>query len=148
MLRFYKLIFPTTLLLVSACATNGQTTLVGMGVGTLVGGIVGALADASPKGRLRGQSMFCGSTIGGLVGAGAGYLFHPNDPKKAEMAEAASQANALINPKAKPPQTIDHPLVVPPQVETRYVDDQVKGNTFVPGHLEFQMIQPGQWNKE
>lgn len=148
MFRFIELLTICALLLVQGCATSGQTTLLGLGIGSLAGGTIGALVDAGPKDRLRGQNLFCGSSIGGLLGASGAYLLHPNDSKRAEIADMASQTNALMKPKQQAIDSADHPLVVPPQVETRYVDDQVKGNTFVPGHLEFQIVQPGQWNKE
>lgn len=136
------------LLVLSGCATSGQTTLLGLGLGSLVGGAIGSLADAGKNGRLRAQNIFMGSSIGGAAAATSAFLLHPKDDKKEEMASFADKTNALMKPPAPLGATVDHPLLVPPRVETRYLDDQVKGNTFIPGHLEFQLVQPGQWSRE
>ncbi len=38
------------------------------------------------------------------------------------------------------------PVLVPPKVDARFVDDQVRGNVFVPGHFEYQ-VRPARWKR-
>ena len=43
--------------------------------------------------------------------------------------------------------TSREPILIPPRVEARYVEDQVRGGTFIPGHVEYQIIEPAKWSK-
>jgi hypothetical protein len=148
MFKMLKLMPALALIFISGCAASGQTTLLGLGVGSLVGGAVGAAMDGGPRDRLRPQNIYLGSAIGGILAATTAFLFHPDPEKKTEMADIAAKTNELMRPKKAVPEATEQPLLVPPKVETRYIDDQVKGSTFVPGHLEFQITQPSQWSRE
>jgi hypothetical protein len=148
MFKILKPLSVFTLIFISGCATSGQTTLLGLGVGSLVGGAFGAAMDGGPRARLRPQNIFMGSALGGVLAATTAFFLHPDPEKKTEMADIAAKTNELMRPKKAVPEATEQPLLVPPKVETRYIDDQVKGSTFVPGHLEFQITQPSQWSRE
>jgi hypothetical protein len=38
------------------------------------------------------------------------------------------------------------PNLVPAKVEVRFVEDQVKGNVFVPAHFEYVILEPARWS--
>jgi len=143
-----KVFLLITILSISGCATSGQTTLLGLGIGTVVGGSMGALAPSGPKGRLRSRNTFIGTTIGAIVGAAIAYIVRPKEEKSTEKAELISDKKTMDLFRPKYTGDKNEPTLLEPRVETRYIDDQVRGNVFVPGHLEYQIVEPAQWRKE
>lgn len=143
-----KIIISTFFLatLITGCATSGESTLTGMGVGAGLGAGVGAIADGGDGGQHRIRNVFIGATAGALVGAGAGYLAH-DAAKKAER-------EAFLNGKKEGQKEVHaasdgsrEPVLIPPKVEARYIEDQVRGSTFVPGHVEYQIVEQARWSK-
>lgn len=136
-------------LLVSAslagCATSTKSVLFGAGTGAAAGAGIGALVDPGPKGRGRIKNAYIGAAAGAVLGGGAGYLLHETieaketaalEKGKAEGAMRAAQAASNGNP----------PNLIPAKVEVRFVDDQTKGNTFVPAHFEYVILEPARWS--
>ena len=39
------------------------------------------------------------------------------------------------------------PTLIPAKVESRFVDDQVRGNVFVPAHVEYIIVEPARWTR-
>ena len=133
-------------ILVTGCATSGQSTLAGMGVGGAFGAGVGAIADGGDNGQNRIRNVFIGATAGSLLGAGAGYLAHDATKK----AEKEAYLNGKKDGQKESQRSVDSshdPVLLPPRVEARYVEDQVRGSTFVPGHVEYQIVEPARWSK-
>jgi hypothetical protein len=139
----------TSLVLISVasgCATSGKSTLLGSGVGAGVGAGIGAMVDPGPKGEGRIRNVFIGAAAGSLIGAGTGYFAHDmiegrekdayeKGKKEGEKTQASSgnQAGA--------------PVLLPPRVEARFVDEQVRGNTFVPAHFEYIIVEQARWSR-
>lgn len=132
--------------LVTACATSGQSTLAGMGIGAGLGGAVGAIADGGAYGQNRIRNVFIGSTAGSLLGAGTGYLTHDTIRKAKSEAYQNGKKDGQKEVKLSTSSSRE-PVLIPPRVEARYVEDQVRGGTFIPGHVEYQIVEPAKWSK-
>lgn len=130
----------------SGCATPGGTTFLGTMVGSVVGASVGALADGGPKGRGRTRNIFIGATIGAAIGATTGFFTEPKTDRKnpapfETLKEPRTDLTAILPNDSAPP------ILVPPRVDSYFVDDQIRGNVFVPGHMEYQIKEPARWTK-
>ena len=134
------------LALTSACATGGRSALLGAGAGAGLGAGIGAMVDPGPKGEGRIRNVFIGAGAGALLGAGAGYLAHEEvaDHEKASYEKGKkdaekSQVSAASGNGA--------PVLLPARVETRFVDEQVRGSIYVPAHFEYVIVEPARWSK-
>lgn len=132
--------------LAPGCATSGKSTLLGSGVGAGVGAGIGAMVDPGPKGEGRIRNVFIGAAAGSLIGAGAGYVAHDfvegrekDAYKKGKNDGSKGQATSSGVPGA--------PVLLPPRIEARFVDEQVRGNTFVPAHFEYVIVEPARWER-
>lgn len=139
------LIVSAITLSLSACATNSKSVLLGAGTGAAAGAGIGALVDPGPKGRGRIKNAYVGAAAGAVLGGAAGYLIHDSmearksaafEKGKAEGLTSASRISSNGNP----------PNLIPPKVEVRFVDDQVKGNIFIPAHFEYIILEPARWS--
>ena len=130
----------------TGCASQGRSTMLGSGIGALIGGGVGAIADGGEEGKSRIRNVFIGSTIGGLAGTAAGLLSHEliENREKEAYEKGAKEENKRQNTSYSKPKV---PTLKQPKVESRYIDDQVKGNVFVPGHYEFYISESARWEK-
>jgi len=134
-------------LVLSACATGGKSTLLGAGVGSGLGAGIGALADPGPKGRDRIRNVFIGAAAGGLLGAGAGYLAHGVVEKHEGEAYEKGKKDGEKTPAPIYAGNGAEPVLTPARVESRYVDDQIRGNVFVPAHFEYMIVEPARWRR-
>lgn len=138
---------PILAFLAQACATSGSSTLTGSAIGAGFGAGVGALADPGDKGRNRIRNVFIGATAGSLVGAGTGLLAHnvveDNEKDAFEKGKSVGQKNASQASANGPTQ----PTLLPPRIESRFVDDSVRGNVFVPAHFEYVIVEPARWSR-
>jgi hypothetical protein len=138
---------PVLLLILSGCATTGGSVAAGSAGGAALGAGVGALADPGPNGANRIRNVLIGSGVGAIVGAGAGLLLHQSNAssenegyqkgKEAGQKEIEAQANS---PDGHPPK------LIPAKTEAHWIPDLVRGNTFVPGHFEYQISQGARWS--
>lgn len=133
-------------ILITSCATSGQSTMAGMGLGGALGAGVGAIADGGKKGQNRIRNVFIGATAGSLLGAGAGFL--------TDKAVKDGEKDAFLSGKNEGQKELHHslgttndPVLLPPKVEARYIEDQVRGSVFVPAHVEYQIVEPARWSK-
>lgn len=134
------------LALVSGCSTSGRSAFFGAGLGSLAGAGVGALADPGPKGRGRIRNVFIGAAAGSLAGAGAGLLIHEmgENKEKAGYEKAKSENDKKASQYAA---ASGEPVLIPARVESIFVDDQVRGTTFVPAHFEYRIVEPAKWQR-
>ncbi len=132
-------------LILSGCATSAKSTLFGAGTGAAAGAGIGALVNPGPKGEGRIKNAYIGASAGAILGGAAGYLLHETASAKESAAfekgrnEGLSRA-ANANGNGQPPN------LIPPKVEVRFVDDQIKGNVFVPAHFEYVILEPARWS--
>jgi hypothetical protein len=130
---------------ISGCATSGRSTLLGAGAGAGLGAGIGAMVDPGPKGEGRIRNVFIGATAGSLIGVGTGYLAHEElgDRDKAAYEKGkreAEKSNAV-------PAGGGAPVLLPARVESRFVDEQVRGSIYVPAHFEYVIVEPARWSK-
>lgn len=137
----------TCIISLSACATTGKSTAAGAGVGAVVVGTAGALADSGPDGSNRMRNVVIGSAIGAGLGAAGGYFFGKHAETERENARAQGRKDAEDHIKVETDNALqgDSPRLVPAKTEAKWVPDAVKGGTFIPGHFEYIIVQPAHW---
>lgn len=146
MKRFNKVVSTVLLLtIISGCATSGRSTLVGAGAGGGLGAGIGAMVDPGPKGEGRIRNVFIGAAAGSLIGAGTGYLAHEEiedrEKKSYEKGKKeAEKSNVTLSGGGAP-------VLLPARVESRFVDEQVRGSVYVPAHFEYVIVEPARWSK-
>jgi len=145
-MKVTHLLIPLCLsLLVSGCASTGKATLLGSGIGAAVGAGAGLAAYPGKKGQFTARNVIVGGALGGLLGAGAGFVAHElvekgeRDGFEKGKAETASSKSTATN--------LGKPNLIPAKVESRFVDDQVRGNVFVPAHVEYIIVEPARWSR-
>lgn len=131
-------------LALSACATGTKSILFGAGTGAAAGAGIGALVDPGPKGRGRIKNAYIGAAAGAVIGGASGYLLHETVAAKESAAFETGKSDG-INRSAKAFTNGQPPNLIPPKVEVRFVDDQVKGNTFIPAHFEYVILEQARW---
>ena len=139
------LITVATALSISACATSSKSLLFGAGTGAAAGAGIGGLVDPGPKGHGRIKNAYVGAAAGAVLGGAAGYLIHDSMEARESAAFEKGKSNGLS--RASLASTGGNtPNLIPPKVEVRFVDDQVKGNIFVPAHFEYVILEPAHWS--
>lgn len=133
-------------LICSACATSGRSTLFGAGTGATIGAGIGALANPGAKAQGRIRNVFIGATAGSLLGAGIGNLAHEEieDREKASFEKAKKESGGIAASSSGNPNA---PVLLPPRVESRFVEEQVRGNVYVPAHYEYIIVEPARWTR-
>ena len=133
--------------LLVGCATGGRSTLFGAGVGAGAGAGIGAMVDPGPKGEGRIRNVFIGAAAGSLIGAGTGYLAHGGIENREKDAFEKGKKEGKKTPSDFVGGSPGEPTLLPPRVEGRFVDEQVRGNVFVPAHFEYVIVEPARWSK-
>ncbi len=133
--------------LAAGCATSGKSTLLGTGVGAGVGAGIGAMVHPGPKGEGRIRNVFIGAAAGSLIGAGAGYLAHGAIEDREQGAYEKGKAELARVQAAAAGTTPGAPTLLPPRIEARFVDEQIRGNSFIPAHFEYVIVEPARWSR-
>jgi hypothetical protein len=128
------------------CSTPGRATLLGAGIGTVAGAGVGMIAPGGRDGQYRARNVIVGGALGGLLGAGTGYVGHELVEKSNQEAYAKGKDAGKTASSGYVGGT-GQPTLIPPQIETKFVDDQVRGNVFVPAHVEYIITSPARWSR-
>lgn len=134
------------LMIGASCATTGRSVGLGAGTGAAAGTGVGLLANPGDNGQNRVRNVLIGSAIGGALGAGVGYLGDRVVRGKEQesydkgKSEAKKETETQINTSLS-----EQPQLMPAKTEARWIPDQVRGNTFVPGHFEYVIIEGAKW---
>jgi PPE-repeat protein len=132
-------------LFVSGCASTGKATLLGSGIGAAVGAGAGLAAYPGKKGQFTARNVIVGGALGGLLGAGAGFIAHELVEKgEREGFEKGKAESGKANSVSA---NLGKPTLIPAKVESRFVDDQVRGNVFVPAHVEYIIVEPARWTR-
>jgi len=119
--------------------------MLGAGTGAAAGAGIGALVDPGPKGRGRIKNAYVGAAAGAVLGGAAGYFMHEASAANESAAFEKGKSDGLMK-GAKVGGSNNPPNLVPAKVEVRFVDDQVKGNIFVPAHFEYVILEPARWS--
>jgi hypothetical protein len=130
----------------AGCATTGKSVGAGALVGAGVGAGAGLLADPGDQGQNRIRNVFIGSAIGGALGAGVGYVAdrYVKDEKDESYRKGKVDKEKEISGRLDST-SVNQPRLIPAKTEARWVPDQVRGNTFIPGHFEFQIVEGARW---
>ena len=137
----------TTVLFASACATTGGSVGTGAAAGGLLGAGVGAIADPGKNGENRLRNVIIGTAAGGVLGAGTGFALGQHMRNEREGAfTKGKEAGAKENGSAQTFATGAAPQLIPPRTEARWIPDQVRGGTFVPGHFEYVITEGARWS--
>jgi hypothetical protein len=131
----------------AGCATLAGSLGTAAGTGALLGAGAGLIQYPGKKGEYRLKNILVGSAIGALVGTGAGFLGHEYFKTKEEEAYTRGKESNQQSPKDlnQFPTTDDQPTLLPPKTEAHWIPDQVRGNTFIPGHFEYIITQGARW---
>jgi hypothetical protein len=124
----------TSSLLVS-CQTSQDSTLLGVGIGSLVGAGFGAAAGA-PKGNERNGAM-TGAAVGAALGGLMGFLDHKERTK-----DKLKKENFGYKPGSK------EPFLAEPEVERVWVPAKINGDKYVDGHWMYVIRRPSMWRKD
>ena len=130
------------------CATLGRSVTLGAASGGAVGIGMGAFADPGEDAQNRIRNLAIGTVIGSLIGAGAGFLLHQNVNADHSAIEEREKIEELkISPPLADPNASQQPKLLPPKTESKWVPDQVRGSTFIPGHYEYLIIEGAKWER-
>lgn len=128
-----------------SCASPSKSAITGGAIGTGLGGTVGAIADPGPDGTNRVRNVLIGGAIGGAIGIGGGLL---TDKLVQDQRDAAYQKGRSESQKEifnTYDSSLTQPQLVPPKTEAKWIPDQIRGNTFVPGHFEYVIVEGAKW---
>lgn len=133
--------------LLQGCSTTSGSLGAGAGIGGLAGAGVGAIADPGPGGANRARNVVIGAAAGGLIGAGLGYAVDrgSRDAREDGKREGRKEAEDEWKKSVASSGSGGAPELVPAKTEARWIPDQVKGTTFVPGHFEYSIVTPAKW---
>ena len=136
------------LILVAGCASTGKSVATGAVLGGAMGSGVGALADPGKGGAHRLRNVVIGTAVVSAVGVGAGFaLDHvAQDERKESYAQGKKDAEASAEGHAASVSG-NPPKLTPARTEARWVPDQVRGTTFIPGHFEYMIIETARWER-
>lgn len=128
------------------CATTGHSVGAGGIAGGVVGAGIGAIADPGPGGENRIRNVLIGTAAGSLVGAGAGFMIdrHVKDQRQEAYDKGKKESEEAFSRKGTSAGG-NQPHLSPAKTEAKWIPDQVRGSTFVPGHFEYVIIEGAHW---
>ncbi len=133
--------------LAMSCETTNEAAGLGSATGSIFGGGIGALVNDGGSRDLRIRNVAIGATSGALLGAGLGYGAQ-NEIQSREKQAFNKGKDSGRRELTSYVGNNQQPNLIPPQVEVIYVEDQIKGQVFVPAHIEYRIIQPAHWEKQ
>ena len=130
-----------------ACSTTQKSIALGAGVGSAAGAGVGAVADPGPKGKYRLRNVVIGTAVGAVAGAGVGYALdrYSHDEREDAKREGKKESEEEQNKRLDASSSGGSPQLIAPKTEAKWIPDQVRGSTFVPGHFEYIIISQAHW---
>jgi hypothetical protein len=129
-----------------SCATTGKSTASGAVAGGLLGAGVGAIADPGEGGRNRFRNVVIGTAVGAAAGAATGLMFGESMKDERDDARSQGRKEAMdTKSTSRTGNSGEPPTLIPPRTEARWIPDQVHGNTFIPAHFEYSIVEGAQW---
>ncbi len=138
--------FLPMMIFVHACATPGEATGLGAGAGAVLGGGVGAIANPGASGKGRIKNIVIGTAAGAALGAGAGYGAQKfiESRENGAFEKGKADGRRRLEEYSSPG---EEPSLLPAKIEAVYVDDMVRGNLFIPAHVEYRIVEPARWQR-
>ena len=129
-----------------SCVTPGGSIAAGAGSGAALGGVGGyAISQGASPGE-RNRQAAIGAGAGAVLGGITGYMVHnelkDRDQKSYEQGAKEAKKNSAV--PVDPPRP---PMLVPAQTDAIWIDDQVRGTKYIPGHYEYQIREKARWVK-
>lgn len=148
--KWIKLYAFFLILINTGCATLAGSLGAAAGTGAILGAGAGLLQYPGRKGEYRLKNILVGSALGALTGGGIGYLEHNYFKTKEEEAYERGKEDAQPKPKevSSNSESMGQPQLLPPKTESHWIPDQIRGNTFIPGHFEYVIIQGAHWGEK
>jgi hypothetical protein len=149
MAKFYQGFFPLISLglVISACATAGKSTSAGAAAGALVGGIAGSFLPGDEASKP--QNVIVGGLAGGTLGGLTGALIHKSMEEKErdafEKGKHSSSRETSKNSSVPSGKGSSSGRYIPPKIERRWVEDEIRGNTLIEAHYEQVIVEEGHW---
>ena len=124
-----------TLTILSGCATKQKSSLLGAGIGSVLGGTIG---NAHGKGDDRNKTTTNGALIGAAIGGLIGYLSDEKKPTNANYDGVIIDIPSRLQGQLPPPPRISKPIVT-----VREIDQQKVGSNKVRGKSVEWVIKRG-----
>jgi hypothetical protein len=136
-----KSLLIATLLTLTGCASENKSVGIGAAIGALGGAAIGGIADPGKHGEYRTRNVVVGATLGTMMGAVSGSLFHKHLNEE--------RAKAFESGKKSPPSLSDGtpPKLSDPKIEARFIEGRPQGNRFVGPHWEYILVEPARWTE-
>ena len=123
-------------LAMSGCSTLKESTLLGVGVGSVIGAGVGAAAG-SPRGN-ENRGAMTGAAVGAALGGLMGFLDHKERAKKEAL--KIGSGHGASNSEA--------PFLTKPKVQRVWVPEKIEGDKYISGHWMYVIERPSVWSKD
>lgn len=116
-------------ILIQSCSTLQDSTLLGVGIGSIIGASFGAAAGHSKGVPIEGAALglAAGAATGGLVG----FLHH----KKTEELKFKPLDSSISTT----------PSLTTPRVERVWVPARIENETYIEGHFQYVIQRPSRW---
>jgi uncharacterized protein YcfJ len=133
--------------LISGCSSLGKSTTAGAGVGATAGGLIGNMVPGDDSSRP--SHIIIGAATGAAIGALSGALIHKSmeeserdgfDKGKTEAAKNFGRGTLASSGTGS-----GNRRYVPPKIERRYIEDEIRGNVLVEAHYEQVIVEEGHW---
>ena len=133
--------------LISGCSTFGKSTGAGAGVGALAGGIAGSFIPGDESSKPR--NVIVGAAAGATLGALSGALIHKTmedrerdafEKGKSSTSKSSNRGTVVASGNGS-----GNRRYVPPKIERRWVEDEIRGNVMVEAHYEQVIVEEGHW---
>ncbi|MDZ4676312.1 MAG: hypothetical protein SGI74_02290 [Oligoflexia bacterium] len=132
---------------ISGCSTIGKSTATGAGVGGLAGGIAGSFIPGDESSKPR--NVIIGAAAGATIGALSGALIHKSMEDKEREAfakgQVAGKSSSSRGTTVASGNSSGSRKYVPPKIERRWVEDEIRGNVLVEAHYEQVIVEEGHW---
>jgi len=114
------------------CSTLKDSTMLGIGIGSLLGTAAG-VAAGTPKGNEM-KAGAIGAVLGGAIGGVTGAAqFKSQSPKVIKLKPDAQEHEA------------SNPVMSMPKVRRVWVPDRIEGNKFIRGHFIYVIERDASW---
>ena len=134
-------------LAIQSCVTPGSSVTAGAGTGAALGGLGGYAVSQGASPGERNRQAAIGAGAGAVLGGITGYVIH-NELKDRDQKAYEQGVKEGKKTTAVPVDPPSPPMLVPAQTDAVWIDDQVRGSTYTPGHYEYRIREKAHWVKQ